>query len=346
MGRYLCYKLKTIEPVRIADDSSSQMGQAKTLQYIPGSTMRGMIVRRMSQDIVFEKIKPALFSPETKYLNAYPCVSVGGKDSMLLPTPKGFYEDKAESVLANGVMNGIFDDGMKRAKIGRYARLDGDTIIGYSIRTGSDMKILNNVDDQENRNVFRNEYIEPGACFGGYVYAEREDLIDRIKEKLQGIVRIGNARSSGYGRCDISCEDQAVGPYPSYMALSDLSGSCYMMLLSNTTMLDEKGVPCGLDCEALGRMLGVERLKIEYCATSTVMVRGYNRTWGTKIPAVTMYEAGSVFHFSFDGILKADKMRELSQSGIGIRRNEGFGQVLFLRDYEKIHRKQKCFIVI
>ena len=43
MGKYIKYTIKTLEPVRIADDSLSHNGQAETLRYIPGSTIRGVV---------------------------------------------------------------------------------------------------------------------------------------------------------------------------------------------------------------------------------------------------------------------------------------------------------------
>ena len=74
----------------------------------------------------------------------------------------------------------------------------------------------------------------------------------------------------------------------------------------------------------LGRRLEVKDLKIQYCSTSTVNVRGYNRTWGIRLPSMTAYESGSVFHLTFSGVLTLSKMQKMVESGIGIRRNSGF----------------------
>lgn len=38
MSNYFRYVIKNMEPLRIADDSSSQNGQTNTLRYIPGSS--------------------------------------------------------------------------------------------------------------------------------------------------------------------------------------------------------------------------------------------------------------------------------------------------------------------
>ena len=90
MRRYLRYVLMNVEPIRIPDDSTSQSGQTMTLKFIPGTTIRGLVVNALSRGKEFDEIRQALFSSDVRYLNA--CVSVEGKE--LFPSPKGFYEDK------------------------------------------------------------------------------------------------------------------------------------------------------------------------------------------------------------------------------------------------------------
>ena len=55
---------------------------------------------------------------------------------------------------------------------------------------------------------------------------------------------------------------------------------------------------------------------------------------------MTAYESGSVFHLTFSGVLTLSKMQKIVESGIGIRRNSGFGTVLFLKDYEGVRYKE------
>ena len=71
---YIKYIIRNKEPLRIADDSTSQSGQTVTLRYIPGTTMRGYIINKMAASSDFEQLKEELFSEQVKYLNAYLCV--------------------------------------------------------------------------------------------------------------------------------------------------------------------------------------------------------------------------------------------------------------------------------
>lgn len=341
MAVYLKYVLKNLEPIRIADDSTSQSGQTMSLRYIPGSTVKGIIVNQFVKEEDFEQIKKKLFSEEVKYLNAYPSVTEDAKRHELFPSPKGFYEDKAETILKNVVTEGEFDEGMKRAKTGRFAYFENNKICYHNVKTKSDLKILSNVSAQKDRNVFRNEFICAGTEFTGYIYVEEENLRKRMEKMLQGTLLVGNARSAGYGKCLVHCTVSEEIPFQKYAETTNLTQECYMMLLSNTVMRNSLGELCGLNLKELEKKMGVSGLEISYCATNTVGVKGYNRTWRSRIPSVMMYEAGSVFHFRYSGVLKLECMRRISEDGIGIRRNEGFGQVIFLKDYPNINGKRK-----
>ena len=345
MGMYIEYTLVNKEPVRIADDSKSQSGQAVTLTYIPGSAVRGMVITALAEDADFQSYKKELFSADVRFMNAYPEISAESGAKILFPSPKGFYEDKSENnKLRNVVKPDPLVAGDKRASLGQYCWLDGKTIRYHSVRTGSDMKIRRNVEKEADRTVIRNEYIVPGNRFVGHIYVKDEALAGKISQVLQGTALIGNARSNGYGKCAVSCREADAAPYSEYEAGQDQQNECYMILLSNTVMRDENGQLCGLDLTKLGALLGVENLKIRLCSTSVVDVKGYNRVWNSKIPSAVMYAMGSVFHFTFDGTLTKESMRKLENEGIGIRRNEGFGRVLFPEKsvYENLASKDKC----
>ena len=68
MARYLRYVIKNIEPIRIADESTSQRGQTNTLRYIPGTTIRGLVIGALAKESDFEEQwKEKLFSKDTAY---------------------------------------------------------------------------------------------------------------------------------------------------------------------------------------------------------------------------------------------------------------------------------------
>ena len=93
MSRYLRYEIENLEPIRIADDSRSQTGEMISLRYIPGSTIRGLVVNNLAKNGKLDSVKKVLFSEKTRFLNAY--IKENGHE--LIPSPKGFYEDKTTS---------------------------------------------------------------------------------------------------------------------------------------------------------------------------------------------------------------------------------------------------------
>jgi len=355
MAQYLKYIIKNIEPLRIADDSSSQYGQTATLNYIPGSAMRGIIVNALAADEDFAYIKQALFSTQVRFLNAYPVI----EDKELIPSPKGFYEDKTENrkkKIQNIVIDGSFQEGLKRSSIGDYCYFSNGCIYYYQPESGTDMKIKMNLGDNEKRNVFRNEYLVPGQRFAGFIALEIEkelnktadarvdiaNLADRIRKVFERPVMIGNGRLAGMGKCLVeSCINYDGLPFTEYMAQGSLDGECYMMLLSDTVMRNENGELCGINKTALETQMGVTKLEYDLCATYTTNVKGFNRKWGGKIPSAIMYGKGSVFHLTYQESFKAENVLRLMDRGIGIRRNEGFGRVIFLGNYEEIKYSQE-----
>ena len=199
--KYLRYHLYNISPVRITDDSRSETGETLAVNYIPGSALRGYLITEIAKDPeLFGKFKKELFSDKVHFGNAY--LAVDGR--ALLPSPKGFYEDKTvvsgKKKIENVVINGDFDEGYKRAGLGSFSDLDFSegVIRFYSVPTGSEMRIKLGKD----QNVFRNGFIREGQDFIGTIGFEDEELgeifLDALKAKM---ILIGNSRSAGLGKC-------------------------------------------------------------------------------------------------------------------------------------------------
>ena len=77
MNNYWKIRLKNMDPLRIADDKSSQHGQTDTLRYIPGSALRGYVMSELAKQAEFETWKPAFFNGQIRFMNAY--LTVNGK---------------------------------------------------------------------------------------------------------------------------------------------------------------------------------------------------------------------------------------------------------------------------
>ena len=343
MAEYLRYIIQNTEPLRIADDATSQSGQSSALRYVSGSAVRGFVVSALCEEADFEIIKKSLFADSMVFLNAYPTT----KEHILIPSPMGFYEDKKasskDSDIQNVVIKGDFSDGYKRAGLGSYCYIEGDHIFYYDVKMTSEMKVLVNPSEGQERNVFRNEAISAGHFFEGFIRLSGDKDLDVRIEKLFEAGRtivLGNARSAGMGKCRVIRKERT-WEIPYIKSGFKAEKECYLMVLSDTVMRNGLGELCGLDLDELHRKMGVTDLKIRYASTAVRSVHGYNRTWRARIPAVTAYRAGSVFHLEYTGELNREKMGELCDEGIGIRRNEGFGRILFFQNYENVNKKTR-----
>ena len=192
---YLLYQIRNEAPLRLADDSVAREGQTGTLHYVPGSAVRGYVINTFSESDFIGR-KEDLFS-KTCFLNAYP--TDGTK--VLFPSPKGFYEDKSEHdgrKQIENVVAGSGIEGLKRARLGEFCRIEGDTIEYYHVQTGGDLRIR-----MAEEQMFRNEYIDKGYVFEGAVASEDKTILESIKDCFEGVIYLGNGRSAGTGRCRI-----------------------------------------------------------------------------------------------------------------------------------------------
>lgn len=356
---YIRYILKNIEPLRITDNSTSQSGQMDTLTYIPGMTIRGVVISALAEKLeksepdTWKQLRWELFSDQVSYLNAYPIKRVKEVQSKenqsegieLIPSPKGFYEDKKQSKDTK-MKNVLKEDisGWKRASLGRYCYMSKEKIYFSNVALGSDLRISMGNKEQE-KNMFRGQYMIKDQMFCGYIIVKKPELCDTINSALRDTIVLGNGRSAGMGKCRmIKKEIVQEFPYQSYRIQQAKEGSCYLYLLSNTVMCKENGELTGIDIPTLEKQLGVEKLKIEVCATSVLKNNGYNRIWDARLPEMLMYEMGSVFRLTYQGVIEKERAEAIAEEGIGLRKNEGFGRVLILENYEKLEKKQKIEI--
>ena len=165
--RYLDLEIQNVGPLRIANDDTSQQGQTDTLYYIPGSTIRGLVIHSLRKDEKkFEKMKKDLFSDKVHFMNAY-LMSDGKR---MIPSLKGFYEDKAACRGKKEIENVLVRDigqGKKRASLGRYCYPEGENILYGSAAMGENLNI--NRGREGKRTVFRSQYMQKGQNFAGYI---------------------------------------------------------------------------------------------------------------------------------------------------------------------------------
>lgn len=306
----------------------------ETLDHIPGSTVRGMVISWLAQNRPewFAENKKALLGDGTRFLGAFPIIN----GCATIPTPKGFYADKREEKFYSALVTGKVESSHKRANLGSFCYITQDNKIkGFTPKTQSIMRIRHGDDKQ----VFTSTVLLPETVWEGYIQLENPEIAEYIAQAFQEKIWLGADRYAGYGCCEVSGlnaverVDRGVG----YRRGDTPPEQLYMMALSPFAMTRD-GELIGIDTKWLKEKLGVHSLKITRCATSVVEVNGFNRTWQCAIPSVIMYDKGSIFQLECTPKPQVDKLMELENAGIGIRRSEGFGQITFIKNYKQLRK--------
>lgn len=348
-GNLLRYRITLKEPVRITNRTESHDTFLTGQSYIPGSTVRGAVLDHLAKDdpVWFETNKHMLMK-ELRFANVLP--DNGIRVPAVIPTPKGFYSDKLGDTFYHLLTENEEKPDTKRAALGTFAvlRPEAKEIETWSPKTGENTRInlkLQHDTSSKSGGMFQTSWLEAGQTASGLVILP-EKVDHTLKEKLEhilnGEIRFGASVHSGCGLCEISDqiwtrtlpEAEAYSFRPS----DPIPSVLYLALLSPMALLNAYGEPCGITRELLQDMLGVEVLDL-MCATSVIERHGFNRTMGTRLPIQMMYDSGSIFRITCNTPPTLEAIHALEESGMGIRREEGFGRVVFLKELKNIHKK-------
>lgn len=326
---WIHYCICTELPLLITDLNRSFSNGLETQSLIPGSAVRGMVISRLAAAYPawFKENRRELLSENTRFLDALPN-SLG---FAALPSIKGFYEDKNEENFQTVLLDGELGPKVKRAGLGNFCALVGSEIRYWSAKTEAVMRLNRSGDGSP----FRVRALSAGQVFEGYMEVRDAGIAEKILEIFKGDVWIGADRYEGFGKCHVEFVEAVNGPAwlsdYGYTEQEKPGNHLYLLALSPFTMLDETGNPCGLDLKWIAKKLGVSEVKAAFCSTSVSEYGGYNRVWECRQGALRMYDRGSIFHLTCSEAPKLSGLLELQKEGIGVRRAEGFGQILFLR---------------
>ncbi len=211
------------------------------------------------------------------------------------------------------------------------------------------------------------------APLHGWIDAE-ENAIQSLRELLEGedhVIRIGHARTRGYGRVTVKIgeemfrpsgnwEDWSATMLSRFGAESLDPGRFFLFSISLPTgailvdpllryTLDPAGMipwlPPLPSPNALARTLDRDGWACDggrlWCVTAVAhheRLRGWNAAHGLPRQDEWLVSRGSVYAYLFEGdansrVVLLEKLRTLESEGIGARRNEGFGCVVISDDF-------------
>lgn len=358
--KQLRLKITTKSPVIITSEDSAQV-LTGTKTYFTGSMIRGMLAELFIQthDVGKEAHKNEmfrdLFLSKLVFSNAYPTVG----EERAYPLPKSLQRSKTtgeiiDLVKDSGVAGFKGFSGMgviKENKI--HLASVGSSIHFHMSRQGDTERFQGKSKDG---GIYNYESIDAGQTFIAYVYGD-EDTLQSFESELtwandQLSVRCGRSRRTGYGLCqirkgkieDIPCNMEAV--------TKSIAEKEILCLRLDSTLLGTQRLGAtvyGINgvgqtvLEELKSIFGEKIASVEKSSKaafgSMEKVQGFVGIWGVYRPEAMGLSAGSILQIKTQGKWTKEELytlHEILHRGIGERCEEGFGQLRFWVQNEKL----------
>jgi CRISPR-associated protein Csx10 len=375
MTEYLWYTL-TLRSPAIVSGVSNDPNSAATLSFIPGSAIRGALAGRLLADKVDpegEEFRRLILSGDVRFLHAYP--EIGGERS--LPAPVSLRAEKnkpengrdladyggdpseaedmedfwkhwpAEDLASAGApflspaASAVFSKAVPDVRARLHQQRDR--------KKGRPWKDRKNGVEESHGAIFAYEYLEAGQTFRGAIQLrpEAKEARNRIETLLQKApLLVGRSRRAGYGgEADIRFEAKPIGRETGSVSgelRRDLApGDEFRLRTLSACVVRDPGTgqldPAALEFAVLKRLGG--RAEVVRRRRAFERVGGFNLKWRLETPQALAAAAGSVLVLRAKSEISADDLREIEHDGIGERKAEGFGRVVFQKPPETQRHK-------
>jgi CRISPR-associated protein Csx10 len=333
----ITYSLYLEEPLLATQPASGEPNSATSYDFIPGSTIRGALVKaflRDRQDKIDDMardhlVRALFFDGNVRFLNAYPR-SLDQPLQRMLPTPKSWFVEKGDSGnFAERAVNfsapGARDLENPQASQGSYCHISetAATLLSPAMKiTVHNASQEPGIKEAGNSQVFRYEALAPDQVFSGAIVCADEDeaYLEQIGEILANELYLGGSSNAGYGY--VSVQDVLMEPdWQEYEPGPSNGKTIAITLLSDAIVRTEAGA----NSVDISHLIDPNLEPLDTYVGSRV-VGGFNRKWGLPLAQSLAIEQGSVFVYTADQIPDA-MLQKLIQSGIGERTVEGFGRI-------------------
>jgi CRISPR-associated protein Csx10 len=311
-----------------------------SLPYIPGSVIRGAVIHRGLDSGVSEKLIKACLASEIRFLNGYPLTNDFEEGRhRALPFPEALVEDKSrieESRASNRFATNVLAPKSLKDTFGwtqdgaLYTYPKEDEIVVHNTRDREMGKAGSREDGQEGA-VFQYQALARDTMFEAVILSP-EAFAQEIETLLNGYLWFGGAASAGYGK--VRCQTSRAGNWretPGQLPNGIRAGAQFtMVLLSHALTRDQTTGQTGdFVLQALNRQAQTPFATLERAYTRLEWVGGFNRTWGLPLSQEWVVRAGGSYLLKAQRDVSRAELENLEQEGIGERRAEGFGRIVF-----------------
>jgi CRISPR-associated protein Csx10 len=350
----------TDSPVIISENSTGKY-IVKSRDYIPGSNILGAYAGKYIDSFVSKKhmahcdenFHAFFLSGKIFFTNAYIMMENDNDKLVCFPTPISIQEPKkSKDKIACDKLFAETRENMQYKSIGGFGAMSPEG--NYSRVSGASKSIYYHHQRTEggvpqDEKLFSYEAIDSGQKFSGHIIAE-ENILKEFISKMGCItdIHIGLSKNAQYGKTKFIVDNEPFD-FVSEIATSPIASinnenkteTHSMTFLSDAIIYNENGLSTG-DVSDLLNVFDINgltiQIKIIYCSTSRI--EGYNSAWKLKRSSEVAFSAGTCIKFeaykkenvSVEGDV-CSILSKIQTAGIGERRGEGFGRIVF--DYQK-----------
>lgn len=311
---------ETLSPVVITEKSGDS-NMVATKDYIPGTTIHGLIAKlHIKQNNIDNLFYDLFFSDKISFGNAYPCEN----EKKYFPTPFSIQKHK----LKECVYDLLFEDDSfneQTKSTGNFSLITAPNSI-ESIEVKTTINFHNVIDDGvtlKKGGVFNYSAIDKGQTFASSIIGEEnalKQILNLISDDSTHF--IGRSKTSQYGCVKITKSD--IVDYEKPLDTDERNENT-MTLLSDAIVLNDNGMS-EVSNTVMSKILGVDILE---SLLKKDTFENYVNVLKAKRPSVNIFKAGSCFKLE----KLPEKFVDMEKFGLGERRNEGFGRVIF--NYQK-----------
>lgn len=327
----LTFEIRLSEPLLAAQTQSGEPNSATSYPFIPGSVIRGALIRRYLRDhaanVAGSEMQTLFFNGTVCYLNAYPAYPLNR--TRLLPKPLSWFVTKDKEENADASIQDFAIQAPGENENGSFKSPRGDFYwrgtATAQLGSPAMRTMVHNASSERSRKsvglsqVYRYDTIDAGEIFAGAICSADASQLEKLQPLLAGIFHFGGSHTAGYGTveiCQVSDPDGWTEYSPDPGAATD-SQFVTLTCLSDVILRGKHGQADN----DLAALVGASPSEVFHRMR---LVGGFNRTWGLPLPQAWAIEMGSVFVFEST---HRSVLEQLAARGIGERRAEGFGRV-------------------
>jgi len=256
----ITFLLHTQQPI-LATSLQGDPNSDVSYSYIPGSMIRGVLIRRYLQrhglrstddildDSKFPDVRRLFFDGSTRYLNAYLYSNV--KEKRTLPIPRSWLKEKgadfskSEELVVYDFSYEIpnQDNISYKSLEAEFFTVDDEDVVLYpeqrriNIHNQRDRKKGRGI--EESGAVFRYEALDAGQTFQAVILCDEADDVEKIKPLLEpNQVWLGGSQSAGYGHAKIDRVEVAEIWHELGTEFADFEERCDRQILRITLLSD------------------------------------------------------------------------------------------------------------